>query len=142
MPEVRFHESAEDASLKFAVVVARYQGKWVFCKHRERATYECPGGHREKNEHIEDTARRELWEETGAIDFCLKQVCAYSVVRAGQEESFGMLYYADIFAFEALPALEIEKIELFESLPDQWTYPLIQPKLLERVRRMGFFEEA
>ena len=26
---------------------------------------------------------------------------------------------------------EIEKIELLESLPTNWTYPLIQPKMIE-----------
>jgi len=38
----------------------------VFCKHKDRDTFEFPGGHREKDEKIEETAKRELWEETGA----------------------------------------------------------------------------
>jgi 8-oxo-dGTP diphosphatase len=45
-----------------------------------------------------------------------------------------MLYYADITKFEELPGFEIEKIELFDKLPDNWTYPDIQPKLLEKVQ--------
>ena len=44
-----------------------------------------------------------------------------------------MLYYADIAKFDELPGYEIEKIELFDKLPDNWTYPEIQPKLLEKV---------
>lgn len=28
----------------------------VFCKHKERETYEIPGGHRDAGEAIEDTA--------------------------------------------------------------------------------------
>lgn len=81
MVEVRFceQEEIEDSLLAFAVILARTEGKWVFCKHRERDTYEVPGGHREKGEFILETARRELREETGAIDFRLKPVCAYSV---------------------------------------------------------------
>lgn len=27
---------------------------------------------------------------------------------------------------------EIEKVELMDELPDNWTYPLIQPKLIEK----------
>lgn len=48
-------------------------------------------------------------------------------------ETFGMLYFADITKFEELPGFEIEKIELFDELPDKLTYPEIQPKLLEKV---------
>ena len=33
--EVKFYESVDDDLLKFAVIISKYQGKWVFCKHRE-----------------------------------------------------------------------------------------------------------
>ena len=66
MLKVNFYKSAEDELLEFAVIVSVYNGKWVFCKHKNRTTYECPGGHREQNETIYETAKRELWEETGA----------------------------------------------------------------------------
>ena len=134
MLKVNFYEQADDALLKFAVIVSQHNGKWVFCKHKERRTYECPGGHREKNEEIEQTAKRELWEETGAKDYMLKKVCIYSVLD-DNAETFGALYYADIFSFEELPKLEIERIEFFDDLPTSWTYPEIQPLLLEKVRQ-------
>ena len=44
--EVKFYKSVEDSLLKFAVIVAKHNGKWIFCKHKERSTYEVPGGHR------------------------------------------------------------------------------------------------
>lgn len=137
MLKVNFYESAKDELFKFAVIVSKYNKKWVFCKHKERNTYECPGGHREENETIYDTAKRELWEETGAIKYQLEPVCVYSVESNGQE-TFGMLYFADIFEFEKLPALEIEKVELFDELPKDWTYPLIQPLLIEQVKQRHF----
>lgn len=74
MLEVKFYEQVDDALLKFAVILSRTQGKWVFCKHRERTTYEIPGGHREPGETIRETAERELREETGAVEFDMKQV--------------------------------------------------------------------
>lgn len=132
MLEVRFHLHAEDALLKFAVIAARYNDKWVFCRHRQRSTYECPGGHREPGETVEQAARRELWEETGASDYTLKPVCAYSVAD-GSAETFGMLYFAEIAAFKPLPDSEIGEVVLLDGSPSAWTYPLIQPKLLKRV---------
>ncbi len=79
MKEVRFYEETEDELLDFAVIIAEAEGKLVFCKHRERNTYEIPGGHREEGEAIEEAARRELYEETGAVEYTLLPVCVYSV---------------------------------------------------------------
>lgn len=93
--EVKFYDTVDDALLKFAVIIARADGKWVLCKHRERNTYEIPGGHREPGEAIDDTAVRELQEETGAREFTIKPVCAYSVTGKNRvndtgEEMYGM----------------------------------------------------
>lgn len=133
--EVRFYDTVDDALLKFAVILARSGEKWVFCRHRERTTLEIPGGHREKGERVEEAARRELKEETGAEEFSLRPVCVYSVVR-DDGESFGMLYYAEIASFEEKLHSEIEEIFLLEEPPEgNWTYPEIQPKLMEEVRR-------
>ena len=67
MAEVRFYDTVNDELLKFAVIISQSNGKWVFCKHKERDTYEVPGGHREAGENILETAKRELQEETGAV---------------------------------------------------------------------------
>lgn len=140
MMEVKFYESVEDCLLEFAVILSKFHGKWVFCKHRERDTYEVPGGHREKNESILETAKRELYEETGAIEFEITPVCIYSVtgknrVNETGEESFGALYFADIKQFEKELHSEIEKIEFFEEVPADLTYPLIQPLLMQEFMR-------
>lgn len=137
--EIRFYDQVEDSLLKFAVIVARSEGNWVLCKHKYRDTLEVPGGHREQEEDINTTARRELFEETGAIDFDINPVCVYSVTAPDNfdgAETFGMLFYADIRTFEKELHSEIEKIVLMENLPeDNWTYPLIQPKLIEEFNR-------
>lgn len=136
---VKFYDKVEDSLLKFAVIVSKSNGKWVFCKHKERDTYECPGGHRESGENIDDTAKRELYEETGATQYSIKPVCVYSVTSC-DVETFGMLYFAEISQFEDKLYSEIEKIELFEILPEKWTYPLIQPLLLKEIQRRGYDE--
>ena len=62
MTRIRFYDEADDARLIFAVIVARSRGKYVFCRHRDRDTWEIPGGHREPGENIMTAARRELYE--------------------------------------------------------------------------------
>ena len=143
MIEVNFYDEVDDSLLEFAVIISKSNGKWVFCKHKERDTFEVPGGHRETGEKIEDTAVRELKEETGAVDFNIKPVCVYSVkgkTRVNEnaaKESFGMLYAAEIFSFEEIHS-EIEKIVLSDDLISQWTYPLIQPKLISEAKKRGY----
>ena len=140
MLQVKFYETAEDKLLKFAVIISRHNGKWVMCRHKDRDTYEIPGGHREPGETILETAKRELREETGALTFSIEPVCVYSVTgrtRAVDEdkETFGMLYCAEITAFEKELHSEIAQVELFKVLPDNWTYPQIQPLLLREYER-------
>jgi len=129
-PQVKFYGIGEidDPLFRFAVIVSKYRGKWVFCRHKLRDTWEIPGGHREAGEDILDAAKRELFEETGAKTFKITPVCAYSY------GSYGMLYYADISELGDLPESEIGLIEFFEEMPEKLTYPLIQPKLMEKVK--------
>lgn len=140
--EIKFYENVDDSLLKFAVIISKHNGKWVFCKHRERDTFEIPGGHRENGESILDTAKRELQEETGAKDFSINQICVYSVtgknrVNETGEETFGMLFFSDIKEFDEELHSEMEKIILLDDLPElkKWTYPLIQPLLIEEYEK-------
>lgn len=139
--EVRFYDTAEDSLLKFAVIISRMQGKWVFCKHKERDTFEIPGGHREAGEKILETAKRELYEETGAVKYAIRPVCVYSVSdpeAIGGGETFGGLFYAEIEEMESELHSEIERVLLLDAIPAALTYPLIQPKLMEEAVRRGF----
>lgn len=141
MKQVAFYKKADDELLQFAVIAAKYQGRWVLCKHKERSTWEFPGGHREAGETIEAAAVRELYEETGAAEYRMVPVSVYSVTDQAQSgekqaESFGMLFSAEISRFDQLPpAFEMEKIECFENPPDNWTYPEIQPLLFQHLRQ-------
>lgn len=111
--KVKFYDHVDDTLIKFAVIFSRYQGKWVYCKHKERSTYEAPGGHREVGESIEMAAKREVYEETGAVDYDIKPVCIY----------------------------EIEEVRFFDDLPQELTYPLIQPVLLSKLQENNYIKE-
>ncbi len=119
MFKVNIHPLQEDkyAELTRVVCVARYNGKWVFCKHKERDTWEIPGGHIEPGEDWTQAATRELFEETGATQVELEQVSMYSI------STYGLLCYAEIKEFEPLPESEIELVALFDDLPQELTYP-------------------
>lgn len=71
-------------------------------------------------------------------------MCVYSVtgetrVNETLEETFGLLCYAEISEFSGKLEHEIEKVVCMDELPTSWTYPLIQPKLMEewKKRQMG-----
>lgn len=111
--------------------------KFVYCRHKKRDTWEVPGGHREINEDINDAASRELKEETGAVKFNIKPVCDYlcdySLERENVDKSYGRVFYAEIEELGELPNFEIDEIALFDNIPENLTYPQIQPILLDWV---------
>ncbi|MBB6631444.1 DNA mismatch repair protein MutT [Clostridium algidicarnis] len=39
-------ETVNDEDLKFAVIVSKFNGKFVYVRHKKRETFEVPGGHR------------------------------------------------------------------------------------------------
>ncbi|HBL84395.1 MAG: DNA mismatch repair protein MutT [Clostridiales bacterium GWF2_38_85] len=142
MITVNFHNQSEisDELLKFAVIAARLGGKWIFCRHKERDTWEIPGGHREKatgggyGEDVFETAKRELREETGAVEFEIKSISVYGVTK-NEQTTYGMLFFADVKTLGELPPeMEIGEIMLSDTLPKELTYPEIQPYLLKRVQ--------
>lgn len=80
----------------------------MYVKHKKRETWEVSGGH------------RELKEETGAIRFNIKHIgdylCDYSVERKRDNKNYGRVY-------------------LFHDMPENLTYPKIQPILIDEVMK-------
>lgn len=119
---------------KYVVVFARYRDKWIFCRHRERTTWECPGGHIEPGESPMDAAKRELFEETGSLAFDIHPLCDYWACDEPHETRIigwanGMVFYAQVHTLGPLPESEMAEIACFDTLPAQLTYPDIVPTL-------------
>ncbi|MGG2082538.1 NUDIX hydrolase [Lysinibacillus pakistanensis] len=139
--KIQFYDigSVNEKDLKFAVISAMYKGKWLYVKHRERKSWEIPGGHREPGEQIIETAKRELFEETGCKIVDLIPIYDYSMDDS-VSKVFGRLYFAKVKEIGQLPISEIDEVKLFDNLPNNLTYLEIQPKLFEKT--LTFIEDC
>lgn len=52
-----------------------------------------------------------------------------------------MLYVADVAAFQGELHNEMEQVLLLEELPAKWTYPQIQPLLVEEYLRRAKYTQ-
>ena len=113
-----------------ADVIASYKNKWIFCMHKKRNTWEHPSGQVEIGETPLEAAKRELYEETGAVDFDIEPLCDYYINAELNGHTFngnGQVYFAIVHTLEDLPCYsEMGKIGFFDSLPDELTYPLLR----------------
>lgn len=129
-------DEQRNEQLKYAIIGSRYRfSQWIFVRHRERTTWEIPAGHIEKNEHPDHAARRELYEETGARKYRLYPLMDYAVTSDGKK-TYGRVFMAEIEQLDELPEFEIEEIRFFDDLPQELTYPNIQPYIFEKIRKV------
>lgn len=121
---------------RYTVIFARYQERWIFCKHRERDTWETAGGHIDPGETPLEGARRELWEETVAARFGVEPQFDYWASDAASG-SGGMVFLAEVEELGALDdRFEMERIGLFDGLPEKLTYPWITPALYRHLQEL------
>ena len=124
--QVSFHPHTEAIPLKYVVIVLFDGDQVLWARHARRATWEIPGGHIEPDETPRQAAERELWEETGITKAALQPCCIYTVSQDERSTSEP----------GPLPAFEMAEVRWFRGLPDELTYPQIQPRLWRQVKRI------
>lgn len=119
---------SEKAPYKYVVVMSKYQGKILLSRHKDRTTWETQGGHIEPGETPLEAARRELYEESGAVDFDIRPVFDYW---AGDENgsASGQVYAAEIRRLGPMPNSEMAEVRAFDEIPPNVTYPAITPEI-------------
>ena len=104
-------------NIAFVAIFTRYQGKWVYCWHKKRESYEPPAGHVEVNETPLEAARRELYEETGIRDCKMIPLWDYEYIwESGEGRNNGRIFFAEVNALGELPESEMDRIELFDTV--------------------------
>ena len=122
----------EPSVVSYVVIAARYNGGWLFVRHRRRGGYELPAGHPERGEDTVAAAVRELTEETGATDFVIEPVTYYSV-DVGQGRQYGRLFFAEVERLGVITDIsEIEGVKTFRRIPRNLSLPEVMSSLFSR----------
>lgn len=78
--------------------------KQISSRHNDRSTWETQGGHIEENETPLEAAKRELFEESGAIEYSIAPVCDYW---SGTED---MSHGANGMVFKAINLEQFQRV--------------------------------
>lgn len=116
------------APYQFVVVLSHMNGKILLSRQKTRSTWETQGGHIEPGETPEAAAHRELFEESGAVEFSLAPLCDYRAGTAGNCAA-GVVFTAEIHRLGDMPESEMAETRLFDALPEDLSYPAITPQL-------------
>lgn len=133
--QCKIYPAATQESYKYVVVCSHYEGKWMLSRHKERDTWETQGGHIEAGETPMAAAKRELYEESGVEDAELYPVCDYLGYRR-TGGAYGMVFLAVVHRLGVLPESEMQEVNTFEVLPQNLTYPLVTPRLIEEAGKL------
>lgn len=125
---------------KYVVVLSVYKGMLMLSKHNFRTSWETQGGHIEEGETPLEAAKRELYEESGAVDYTIEPIFDY---RSGDEKNYadGQVFLAHTKRLEPIPEdSEMRDVGFFEYLPHSLTYHKITPVLFAHAKKLGLLD--
>ena len=137
---ITIHPHSSLENYKYADIVSIYQDKWILSKHKNRSTWETQGGHIKPNESPLECAGRELYEESGAVDFDIYPLCDYALqgeFNGRDVTGNSQVFFAVVRSLSNIPKnSEMECIDFFSQLPDNLTYPVLSDlfKIAESMR--------
>ena len=131
-------------NITYVRMVVKYNEKFVLCYHRNSKKWDCVGGRVEKCESPLAAAKRELFEETGAVDFDIVPVRDYErFLEDGTFYNNNREYFVNVLKFSDLPdGSEMEKIGFFDKIPDDFRYDSERETRLEHFKRIEKYASA
>ncbi|MFA6074282.1 MAG: NUDIX domain-containing protein [Negativicutes bacterium] len=134
---VEIIEDVDAVLVKFdyVVMVSQYNEKWFMVRHKDRSTWEFPGGHVELGETAVEAAHREMYEETGVVEHQLTELLHYRVTSNGLV-SYGCLFFSKVNELGIKPESEIAEYRLFEELPENLTYAEVYQQIIPYAKQI------
>ena len=136
MPKCTIHPVGTFNDQKFVVILSHMNGKYLLSRHKDRVTWETQGGHIEAGETPLEAAKRELWEESGAVEYTIEPLCDYW---ASDDIGWatGVVFRAEITKLQDIPkGSEMAEVKLFETLPEEFTYTYISTVLFAHEKEL------
>ena len=110
--------------INYVRMVTKHNGNFVLPFHKKSQKWDWVGGFVEKGENPLEAAKRELFEETGAVDFDIFPVFDHeSFNEDGTHFNNARTYFVIVHEFsDLLDGSEMEKIGFFDKIPDDFRY--------------------
>ena len=118
----------------YVVICSFYKDKIILSRQKKKQTWETQGGHIETGETPIETAKRELFEESGIRNAELIPICDYYGYDADSHAN-GMVFAANVHEMGDLPDSEMAEVKAFSHMPEELSYPLVTPLLFEEARK-------
>ena len=109
---------------KYVITLSRMNGHLLMSRHRARTTWQNQGGHIEPGETPMEAARRELYEESGALEYKIAPLCDYRFFHGN-----AMVFVVKVLKLGKLPQSEMAEVRTFSKMPENLTYPDAGPEL-------------
>jgi len=128
----------------YVSMVVKYNEKFVFSYHRKSEKWDHIGGHVEKGETPLAAAKRELFEETGAIDFDIVPVFDCETFKQdGTLHNNTRKYFVKVREFTNLPdGSEMDKIGFFDEIPVDFRYEGNRAERTANLKRIEKYASA
>ena len=137
--ELSFEKNSFPFESRHVLVICRYKGKWLLTRHNERGL-EFPGGKVETGESLQNAAKREVYEETGALVKELEWFAEYMVYSA--KPFCKTVFTGAVERVDNIPLLETQGIVLLKELEldDRFSFLMKDEgmrKIIEKVKQLG-----
>lgn len=138
-----FNKGVFQIESRHVLVIAKFNGKWLLTEHKERGL-EFPGGKAEAGESLAEAAKREVYEETGAVIDELEWFAEYLV---HSEPPFSKtVFTGTVAAVDEIDLMETNGAVLVDSLDLDSDFSFLMKdegmkQIMERVKLDGKWED-